>query len=315
MAGISSKAANRLDNKFEYNGKEEQEQEFADGSGLDWYDFGARLNDVQIGRWSQVDPLTEKLFRWSSYASMGNNPIRMKDPDGRKFVNFDQNGNYLNTTKDNWWHNFWNGSKGRVLNSGGRAEMKFNFSDPKNDFADIQSGKIKRIEFVKDGDIDNMMQKAGVFNSSRKSATLGAGNIEYAKKEASGGGKLDFSYTAIPEAYSEASRDPLNPEVPATPVLFLVKGKLSGGRHGTAYNHMNFGNFLTGAALQALGFPETAALLGGQWNSLFGDKNGYPSQFDSADDQNAISDGWNYGMLNHYQTRTIRTKIFVGPLE
>jgi len=56
--------------------------------------------------WLSVDPMSDKYPNLTPYAYCANNPVKFIDPDGRSYSEFDENGNYLRTIKDNWWHNF-----------------------------------------------------------------------------------------------------------------------------------------------------------------------------------------------------------------
>ena len=82
IAAISSKKLGDtneggLDNKNLYNDKEL----FDDGE-LNWYDYGFRNYDPQIGRFTQLDPLTDDYPELTPYQYASNDPITNIDIDG-----------------------------------------------------------------------------------------------------------------------------------------------------------------------------------------------------------------------------------------
>jgi RHS repeat-associated protein len=99
MAGISSKAAGGVENKVGFQGKELQSKEFSDGTGLELYDFGAREQDPQLGRWWTVDPKAEKYYSSSPYNFVDNNPIIRIDPTGKDWFYYQAKGEDKKT-----WH-------------------------------------------------------------------------------------------------------------------------------------------------------------------------------------------------------------------
>jgi RHS repeat-associated protein len=87
IAGISSRAQGKAENKYLYNGKELASGEFEDGAGLDWYEYGMREYDAQIGRFFRVDPLTDEYPYLTPYQYASCEPIANIDVDGLEGAN------------------------------------------------------------------------------------------------------------------------------------------------------------------------------------------------------------------------------------
>ncbi|KIC89107.1 hypothetical protein HY58_18695 [Flavihumibacter sp. ZG627] len=100
MAGISSKAAGKLENKKKFNGIEHTTD-----LDINQYDAFFRTMDPQIGRWWQIDPKANESE--SPYAAMSNNPIRFSDLLGDTIID-----THIKTDK-NWGkaYNTWLSSK------------------------------------------------------------------------------------------------------------------------------------------------------------------------------------------------------------
>ena len=69
--------------RYGFNGKEKDNETKEVGNS---YDFGARIYDPRLGRWSSLDPLMKKYPSLSPYNFCANNPAIFIDVDGKDFL-------------------------------------------------------------------------------------------------------------------------------------------------------------------------------------------------------------------------------------
>ena len=92
MAGISSKSAGTLQNKD----KTFQGQKFDDDLGVNYYSFKWRNHDPQIGRFIEIDPLSNEYVYNSTYAFSENQVIAHVELEGLEKVKFTEPSTWLN---------------------------------------------------------------------------------------------------------------------------------------------------------------------------------------------------------------------------
>ena len=116
MAGISSHASGKMQNKD----KTFQGQKFDDDLGINYDEFKWRNHDPQIGRFIEIDPLSEKYVYNSTYAFSENKVIGHIELEGLESMPF-MSGNvgvdYLVNTVYGWCENLRNGKDNFIKGS------------------------------------------------------------------------------------------------------------------------------------------------------------------------------------------------------
>ena len=262
--------------------------------------FELRLYDPRINRWLTTDPAGQYA---SPYMSMGNNWVNSLDPDGGKDIRFDKNGNVITDSNgnikyfnDNFFHNLIFGTRTLYETANGKFKT-FDLGDPDADLADIEAGFLDKIQFVSEGQVEQLLEQSGVYDAAAQNDPYG-----YIRREGVGFRKLDFANTptGISTIFSNTSSS-----------LFIIDKPFINGGGKVGLNQANFGNFLIGGASSALRIPVDVMLIGAHLNSIdfWGEAvNGYRPQLDSSDDQYAIWLGSWYTLTNglHYSSRSLR---------
>ena len=264
--------ANSYDERFKFTGKERDAE-----TGYDY--FGARYYLSLLGIWLSPDPLLDEYPEISSYAYCRWNPLKYVDPNGKDAYIFGEDGSFIRSEQKSGQHY-------GVMLKGDNVDYTFDFADPINDPQAIDNGKINGVIIPTDEQISDILDNSGVYSPENQELK---NKYSYAHRESNSGkvygdGKMDYVITG---KYNGS--EIINYEN----YLFLtdVNGKK------VAHNNYNFGNFLWGAGISALGIPYFAAKVGSNLNNFLNDP--YSKwHFDSKDDQLSIKLGFQWQRMS-----------------
>jgi RHS repeat-associated protein len=271
---------------YKYNNKE------LDGrNGLNWYDSNMRYYDFPFPHTPIVDPHAENYFSWSPYNYVGSNPIKRIDPTGMDWYFFDENNDYSFKSKKEGEHRFVR----KEVDKKGNIKYTFgNFADPENDSKSIDNGDITSLYLPSDDELVDDLLQAGAYSQENRD-----NKYSYMKDHSHAGtnsGELDFVVNS--GIFGKNIGLPSN--------YLYVRPDRNGNPVG--HNNYNFGNYLWGAAANALGVGLRTAKMGAHINNLVNDPSNQGKSLlnrtlDSNDDQYSITQGWywresisNYGL-------------------
>jgi RHS repeat-associated protein len=291
MNGLSYQNTSYPKNLYLYNDKELQED-----FDLDWYDYGARMYDPQLGRFHTIDTYSEKYYSMTNYQYGANNPIRYIDVNGDSIDIYDNNGRFLITFDDGNTEviglYFSKVKKDKNGNSKFSNGTFFAYNDAESDRPRLLANNMK-VRLVTNSVIESAMEESEVNDQNENKWTYIERESRQAGKESvlsgTSSGKMDY--------FGSSSYVWNN-------TVHIVKSKYG---DAMGYNSKDFGNFLWGHGGKRLGFDVTtllgAAHVNNAVNGQEDNKNepGYEHKIlDSGKDQRAILNGFNYNSKPQY---------------
>ena len=237
FGGVMRESTNPGLQPYKYGGKELDRT-----SGLDAYDFGARMYFADRMQWGQMDPLCEKYYDVSPYGYCGNNPVNYSDHKGGFRTDF------LDGTQGT--HQFVNDGRNQVLEISNDMFKRLDATgfDPNSSVYQeaIANGLLRRDLFYT---VENVLAKSTFVPHTGKSCF----DLAVAQNEKSGTNIqgpdnridiLDENACVIDENLIDGVKylkEQLSSGKP------LVVGVSTGGKHGN-FNH-NTGHFINIAGM------------------------------------------------------------------